>query len=917
MRPHLATLVEDFRRHGAQPAVAVHRGIRRTVFTYRDLTKLSEGFAAELVRRGIVAGERVVLWGENSAEWIGAFFGCVLRGVLVVPLDAAGEAAFVARVIAETQPRLLVGDRALLSQVASELRPSTPTAGALGTPKLPRMALEDLAAALSQPAREANLQEPGLCPETPLQILFTSGTTSDPKGIVHTHRNILASLGPIESEMQEYLRYERIVHPLRFLHTLPLSHVFGQMMGLWVPPLMAAEVHFESRLQAPRLLELIPRHRISVLAAVPRVLELLRAEFTARVPNLDARMERARGETLWRRWWSFRDVHRLLGFKFWALVSGGAALPPELESFWRDLGLAVIQGYGMTETAALITLNHPFRLAQGSIGKPLPGREVRIGEDGEVLVRGEMVAGARWQNGRMQAISEPWLATGDLVAQGSEGELHFLGRKSETIVTAAGLNVHPEDVEAALNRQPGVEVSAVVPLHTPAGAEPVAVLIFRGSAGARRAAERGSPDELSAAIDAANATLAEYQRVRRWWLWPQLDFPRTSLGKIQRRKVAEWAAAQFAAQRAEAQTGSKASGNVAQDPLAALIASVARVQPASTSDDARLDRDFHLDSLARVQLQAELEQRLGVSIGDEEFERLATLGELRNALRGRHAMGAVYGAPASTPVAEPMTEVLAERIGASTPAQSAASAASARTTSQYVYPEWTWWPLVQALRVLFQELVMRPLVWLLAAPKVRRAEFPTPDGPVLLIANHVTAYDPPLVLYALPFAMRRKVAVAMAGHTLEDLRHGRNWGNWFLNLVAPIGYRLITPLFNVFPLPSGAGLRRSFSHAGWAMDHGYSVLIFPEGVRSPDGRLLPFRLGTGLLARESGAKILPLAVVGLGELKQRKRRWYNWSWLRSGILEIRVGEPIAPDLDVAPEVLAESLHDVLAALLER
>ena len=165
-------------------------------------------------------------------------------------------------------------------------------------------------------------------------------------------------------------------------------------------------------------------------------------------------------------------------------------------------------------------------MAQGTIGKPLPGREIRVGSDGEILVRGEMVATARWENGRMQTLSDPWLATGDLAEQDSEGNLHFLGRKSETIVTAAGLNIHPEDVEAALNGQPGVHASAVVALATKAGAEAVAVLLFRGT-----------PEQAQQAVDAANATLAEYQRVRRWKLWPQLDFPRTAIGKIQRRTI--------------------------------------------------------------------------------------------------------------------------------------------------------------------------------------------------------------------------------------------------------------------------------------------------------------------------------------------------------------------------------------------
>ena len=384
MRPHLATFVDDYRRHGKQKAVVVHRGNRQQTSTYAELANLSERFAAELMRRKIVAGDRVVLWGQNSVEWVAAFFGCVLRGVLVVPLDATGGLDFAQRVIEETQPRLLAGDQSLLSRLVTGV---------------PCIAFEEFSATLPSPPFFSPLQEPNLGPDTPLQILFTSGTTAEPKGIVHTHRNVLASLDPIEREMQKYMRYERIFHPLRFLHTLPLSHVFGQFMGLWIPPLLAAEVHFENRLQAPRLLELIRRHRISVLAAVPRVLDLLKSDLEEKFPGLAARLQSASGLRIWKRWWRFRDVHRDFGFKFWAFVCGGAALPPPLERFWNDLGFALIQGYGMTETAALITLNHPFHIGQGTLGKPLPGREIRIGTDGEILVRGEMVASARWQNG--------------------------------------------------------------------------------------------------------------------------------------------------------------------------------------------------------------------------------------------------------------------------------------------------------------------------------------------------------------------------------------------------------------------------------------------------------------------------------------------------------------------------------------
>src|SRR5581483_5721527 len=180
------------------------------------------------------------------------------------------------------------------------------------------------------------------------------------------------------------------------------------------------------------------------------------------------------------------------------------------EQFWNALGLVVVQGYGMTETTALITLNHPFHVASGTIGKPLPGREVKIGPDGEVLVRGPMISNATWAGGALRSREDEWLATGDLAEEQATGELRFMGRKSETIVTAAGVNVHPEDLEAALEEQPEIGASAVVPIDTAAGPEPCAVLTVRGD-----------EQQAAQAVARANTKLADFQQVRRWLVWPE------------------------------------------------------------------------------------------------------------------------------------------------------------------------------------------------------------------------------------------------------------------------------------------------------------------------------------------------------------------------------------------------------------
>jgi long-chain acyl-CoA synthetase len=873
MRDHLATLLDDFRRYGREIAVVRYQGNRRRVTTYGEIASLAGRFAALLVQRGIEPGDRVLIWAENSAEWMAAFHGCVRRGVLAVPLDAGGAADFAARVAGDVAPRLAVGDALLLAQLPAAI---------------PRLCFEDWLASL--PPEEAE-PVPGLSSDTPLQILFTSGTTGEPKGIVLTHGNVLASVGPIEGASQQYMRYERLIHPLRILNTLPLSHVFGQTMGLWVPPIYQAEIHFESRLAAPRLVETIRRERISVLAAVPRVLALLKIHLEATLPGLAERaagpMGTAKGVPVWLRWWRFRDVHRAFGLKFWALISGGGALAGPIEKFWNAVGLVMVQGYGMTETTAIITLNHPFHVASGTIGKPLPGREVKLGPDGEVLVRGASISRSTWSGGALHRREDEWLATGDLAAAQPSGEFRFLGRKSETIVTAAGLNVHPEDLEAAIDQEPAVAACAVVPMQTAEGPEPCAVLAMRGQG-----------DQAAAVVERANARLAEFQRVRRWVLWPEPDLPRTSTGKVRRKAVAAWLA------EIQAAAGGNHAGafGASSDWLLALIAQIAGEAPQGVGDELRLTEDLHLDSLGRVQLAAAIEERLGMVCESEILEEVQTLGELRRLLSEEDE-----ASPSSAGLGPgPASGEASSAMGP--------EAQAVRAPSSYIYPTWPWLMPFRWLRAAFVEAAMRPLVWLLANPSVVAPHSPTADAPMLIVANHVTEYDGALLEYALPGPIRRRIAIAMSGEMLDGFRHFRNpehgpaYGRF--DLFGPVKYLLVTALFNVYPLARQKDFQPSFAHAGKALDRGFNVMIFPEGTRSAEGQLARFRPGIGLLARQSGVPVLPMAIRGLGELKTRQKGWF-----RSGSIEVRMGKPIRFSPEETEAEITARLHDEVGNLL--
>jgi long-chain acyl-CoA synthetase len=399
---------------------------------------------------------------------------------------------------------------------------------------------------------------------------------------------------------------------------------------------------------------------------------------------------------------------------------------------------------------------------------------------------------------------------------------------------------------------------------------------------------------MQAAAAQANRGLAGYQQIRRVLKWPELQFPYTSTGKLLRRKVAQWACDTILSR----QQGRQQAVAPGRDVLVNMIAEVTGERVASDEDRLRLSEDLHLDSLGRVQLQSALEQRLGLELEDDAIAGVATLGALRAMLERQAGTER-----------RPVTERSADVQSDVAPSQVEATKARESGASEHRYPQWPWtWP-IRAIRIAFVEGVMRPLIWLLAAPRVVRQTGELPQGPLLVIANHVTAYDGALVLYALPARLRRQMAIAMSGEMLLDLRRGRNQDSALLNLLAPVAYWLVTALFNVFPLPRQRGFRRSFAHAGEAMDRGFSVLIFPEGTRSRDGKLQPFRPGIGLLAQESRVPVVPVALIGLGEMRVAKARWF-----RSGQLEVHLGEAVPIDEGAKAAELTARLEESVQRL---
>ncbi|HEX5873986.1 MAG TPA: AMP-binding protein, partial [Pyrinomonadaceae bacterium] len=508
MRETLLSFLDDCVAPGHETAIVHWRGLRLSRWSYARIASTAYQFARELEARGIRAGDRVLFWSENSPEWIAAFYGCLLRGAVIVPLDLKSAPDFAARVQQQVSAKLLLSDQ---RQSAFSID---------------RLSLSTLSATIRVHSDQP-YPRPATRPTDLVEIVFTSGTTAEPKGVCLTHRNLLANLAPIENEFKKYARWERLVHPLRLLCLLPLSHVFGQLMGIFIPQILRAEVYFRESYKPSEIITVVRKQRINLVVTVPRVLETLREKVESEIPA--DKLAAADDRHFLKNWWTFRHVRRRFGLRFWAFVTGGATLESETESFWRRLGYAVIQGYGMTETASLTSLSHPFRTRRGSIGKPVKGQELKLSETGEILVRGDNVSPGYW-SGNIQPIADEqgWIHTGDIGEVGPQGNIFFRGRSKETIVTAAGLNIYPADLEAVLDRQPEIKASAVIPFG-PNGSEALAVLIPQAEGA-----------DMKPALQRANDSLAEFQRIRHWVVWPKADFPRTTgTRKVMKGQLAE------------------------------------------------------------------------------------------------------------------------------------------------------------------------------------------------------------------------------------------------------------------------------------------------------------------------------------------------------------------------------------------
>ena len=823
----LAILDRAVAAHGWETAVSMRRDLRTDRWSYATLRQLVSAFAGHFRHElKLDAGGRVMISAMNSPMAVAAHLGAMAAGLIVVPMDMGSSTEFLASVAAKTEAALLLTSR----------------------PGLQVEGVRTISMADIDLARAAPCSDHHPAADDIAEIVFTSGTTGEPKGTVLSHGNIAADVCAASAIVPDRV-------PLHLVSILPLSHMLEQTAGLYLPMLHGGSVHYVPSLQPPVILRELRRRHATGMVVVPRFLDMMLATITQgiRQRGLERQWERQLrlAERLpigWRRH-LFRRIHAQLGGRLQFFLCGGAPLLPDTLRLWENMGVRVIEGYGSTECAPVIASNTYDDRRPGSIGRAVSGVEVKLADDGELWARGPNVARGYWRDDERtaSAFTDGWFHTGDIAEIDADGILRITGRLGDRIVLASGQKVYPADIEAELNHEAGILDSVVLALPDRRGQERIHACL-------RIAPGQDTEAAASAAVQAANGRLGSHQHVLGHTIWSTGDFPRTNLGKVQRKTVK--AALLESAQPVDTPNQTASQPQNRPDQIRAMLRKLAKDPDLAITDDSDIVRDLGLDSLGRVELGAAIETELGIALDEEKLSGVTTVKDLISLVEDTSHTGELP------------------------------------PFSAWALNGWT-----SRIRGGLQSLLVFPAFGIFARPFTIEGleNISGVKRPLLMIANHSSHADTLSILRALPKPLLARTVVAAAADYFYANRIAGALSSLFLN---------------TFPFSRTGNVRASLERCGELADDDWSILIFPEGTRSPDGRLLPFKGGIGLLAKGLHAAVVPIAVEG-GHAVLPK----GASWPRRGGVTVRFGTPVTIGSDADPDAVIRQLETSVAQLM--
>ena len=851
-------------------AIQMKAGDQYQQYTYRQLVRGVASLAHALAERGIGKGDRVAILSENRPEWMMAYLAVVSFGAVVVPLDAQFTEAEVALLLTSSGARAVFVSAACKQKLpgsSSLLVVSFDPADGIVFDAL-RTAYPDAALAPAQ----------GL--EVLAALLYTSGTTGDPKGVMLSHGNLAANLTSV-------IKLNLFDHQDNFLCLLPLHHSYPAMGCMLLPLGLGASVTILNSLKGPDILACLQETGVSVLIGVPQLYAALRrsiaegiAKKTALVRALvrvflgiNSVLRNGLGMNIGKA--LFGAVHAKFGPRFRICTSGGARLEPDVYRDMSDLGFMMVEGYGLTETSPIATFNPLAKQKAGSIGIPVPDVEVRIMEpdaqgQGEIAVRGQnvMLGYYRKPQETAEVLRDGWFYTGDLGYRDQEGYFFITGRSKEMIVLATGKKVFPDELEKFYQQIPAIREICL--LQGARGLEAAVVPDFEYL---RRMNLSNSRETISFALEDLAKDLPPYKRISGFKIF-QDPLPVTRLGKLKRTMVRDLY--EKSGERVD-KAVQEIDQDLFSDPVAKKL--LACLGPFSAKKqivpDDNLELDLGLDSLARVELVVSIEKTFGILLPESFGSEVFTVKDGVLRLRDLLAAGPVK---TGAHVRSSWAEILAQE-----------PAAEARDRVRLDFG-----PVCSAGRFMLK-LFVTALLKVYGRLSVTGLENLPAKGPYIIAPNHLSLADAPSLIAALSWQRGSQV--------------------FFLGSTAFFGGTVtsrIAKFVQVIPVDMDTRLYNALQLSAYVLRQDRVLCVFPEGSRSRDGRTKEFKKGVGIIARELNIPLVPVAIQGTYEMLPTGKTFPKPSRVR-----VSFGSPVLPRDKDYDEIVKELRGDVVQMLGEK
>jgi long-chain acyl-CoA synthetase len=850
-------------------------------FTYAQVGEEIQKISLFLQRSGVRPGDSVGILIGNHPRWGIAFLAAQSAGAVVVPLDVLHQTRTLVGLIQHAECRFLIVSHKLapawreIQQLLPTPLPALVTGGRVEGCTDWDTVLQQTEGSVPLPLVSRDLDQE-------LLIIYTSGTTGNPNGVVLTQRNIYRNV-------VEILQVIHASSDDHFLSVLPLYHVLALVTNFIIPLYLGGLVIYLKALEAQRILKTFRDEEITIFICVPQFYYLLHRRIFQEMkkqPFLKRLLFRkllVLSRFANRRFgWNpgrifFRQIHQRFGPRFRLLGVGGARFDREVAESFRDLGFNLVQAFGMTETAALVTVAPPVYDAVGSVGKPLPHVELRIDDPnengiGEVLIRGENVMKGYWKNpeATAKALRDGWLHSGDLGYINAGGWLHITGRKKDVIVLSSGKNIYPEEIEEFYQSScPFIKQMCVLgkPGRIPSEEELYAVIVPDFDY-LRSQQIVNAHDAIRWRLETLSQQLPPYQRVRAFEIRTE-PLPLTTTRKIKRFQV-EKEVAERAPSEAEIEEPEESQDLAPHERrIFELIRQMK--DPAAIRRDMNLELDLGFSSLERVEFLFNLQQTFGIQLPEQEVAHIFTVQDLLSIVESRLSGETAQGAGQAS-----WSELLRAPLDPE----------EERKVQEMMAPR----PVTEFAYYAFTRF-LRALFWLLFRMKLEGLENLPREYPFLICPNHVSFLDAFYILSALPFRVLRRLFI---------LGQTEYFSGTFTSFVGWIG--------RVIPVNPDRGLQRSMRLAAEGLSKNMILCVFPEGERSIDGTVKTFRKGPAIVASEVGAPVVPVGIRGAYEVWPR-----GSNRIRLHHVTIRFGPPLRPpagerSYDVFNEQLSEAVR---------